>query len=116
MSSEADIEVEPDSLSSFTDWLAQLQGGAGAALMTRMGAADQTAFGEFYDLTAPRVLAIVRAVVIDPELSEELTGEIFLEFWKTAPLHAREFEPLRSVALFAHYRAEQRRTLLDGRR
>ena len=111
MSIETGVDEPVDALSAFSGWLVHLRSGVGSALLKRMARADTDAFGEFYDLTAARVLGTVLAIIPQPELAEELTGEIFLEFWKTAPQHADEFEPFRSIVLFARYRAEQRRSL-----
>ena len=105
-----------DELPSLAAWLLYLRSDVGISLMTRVAATDLDAFGEFYDLTAARVLAVIRSVIPDPELSEELMTEIFLEFWRTAPARASSFEPLRSVILFARYRAEERFTELTARR
>jgi RNA polymerase sigma-70 factor (ECF subfamily) len=45
---------------------------------------DQAAFGALYDLVAPRVLGLVKRLLVDHAQSEEVTQEIFLEIWQTA--------------------------------
>ena len=53
-------------------------------LLNRVATADQRAFAELYDRVAPRVLGLVRRLLVDPAQSEEVTQEVFLEIWKTA--------------------------------
>ena len=53
-------------------------------LLARVAGGDQAAFGELYDQIAPRVLGLVKRVLIDHAQSEEVTQEIFLEIWQTA--------------------------------
>jgi RNA polymerase sigma-70 factor (ECF subfamily) len=70
---------------------------------------DQAAFGELYDQTAPRVLGLVKRLLVDHSQSEEVTQEIFLEIWQTAS----RYEPGRGGALtwimtMAHRRAVDR--------
>jgi RNA polymerase sigma-70 factor (ECF subfamily) len=55
-----------------------------AGLVRRVAQADADAFGELYRLMSPRVFGLVRKVVIDPAVSEEVTQEIFLEIWSRA--------------------------------
>ncbi|MGG7465620.1 MULTISPECIES: sigma-70 family RNA polymerase sigma factor [unclassified Plantibacter] len=54
------------------------------ALLARVAEGDQAAFGELYDHIAPRVLGLVKRVLIDHAQSEEVTQEVFLEVWQTA--------------------------------
>ena len=42
------------------------------------------AFAEFYELTSRRVFGMARRVLIDPELSEDATQEVFLQVWQNA--------------------------------
>lgn len=63
-------------------------------LLGRVGAGDQQAFGEFYDRVAPRLLGLVRRLLIDHAQAEEVTQEVFLEIWQSARL----FDPNKGSA------------------
>jgi RNA polymerase sigma-70 factor (ECF subfamily) len=64
-------------------------------LLSRVAKGDQSAFSELYDQVAPRVLGLVKRLLIDHSQSEEVTQEIFLEIWQTAS----RYEPSRGGAL-----------------
>jgi RNA polymerase sigma-70 factor (ECF subfamily) len=53
-------------------------------LLGRVARGDQEAFGALYDQIAPRVLGLVKRLLVDHAQSEEVTQEIFLEIWQTA--------------------------------
>jgi RNA polymerase sigma-70 factor (ECF subfamily) len=53
-------------------------------LLERVSNGDQEAFAALYDLTAARVLGLIRRVLKDPAQSEEVAQEVFLEVWQTA--------------------------------
>lgn len=88
-----------------------------SALLGRVAGGDQGAFAELYDATAPRVLGLIRRVLIDPAQSEEVAQEVFLEIWQTAP----RFDSTRGAAMtwimtMAHRRAIDRiRSSQSGR-
>ena len=65
------------------------------ALLHRMARGDQGAFGDLYDLTAPRVFGMVLRLVIDRAQSEEVTQEVFLEIWQSAS----RFDPNKGKAM-----------------
>lgn len=78
-------------------------------LLTRVAQGDQVAFSELYDQLAPRVLGLVRRLLRDYAQSEEVTQEIFLEIWQTAP----RFDPNKGrastwILTMAHRRAVDR--------
>jgi len=78
-------------------------------LLGSVARGDQAAFGELYDQIAPRVLGLVKRVLIDHAQSEEVTQEIFLEIWQTAT----RFEAQRGgastwIMTMAHRRAVDR--------
>ena len=65
------------------------------ALLHRVARGDQAAFGDLYDLTAPRVFGMVLRLVIDRAQSEEVTQEVFLEIWQSAS----RFDPNKGKAM-----------------
>ncbi len=78
-------------------------------LLGRVARGDQNAFAALYDETSPRVLGLVRRLLVDPSQSEEVTQEVFLEIWQ----NAARYEPSRGGALtwiltMAHRRAVDR--------
>ncbi|RFA19348.1 sigma-70 family RNA polymerase sigma factor [Subtercola boreus] len=79
------------------------------SLLHKVAAADQRAFSELYDRVAPRVLGLIRRLLIDYAQSEEVAQEVFLEIWKTAD----RFDTGRGAAMswiltMAHRRAVDR--------
>jgi RNA polymerase sigma-70 factor (ECF subfamily) len=72
----------------------QSRAGRQQLLIERVGQGDRAAFGELYDEMAPRVLGLVTRLLRDPSQSEEVTQEIFLEIWQTAP----RFDPNKGGA------------------
>lgn len=79
------------------------------ALLSKAARGDEAAFASFYDHVIARVFGIVRSVVRDPAVSEEVTQEVMLELWRTAP----RFDPGAGSALkwtltVAHRRAVDR--------
>jgi RNA polymerase sigma-70 factor (ECF subfamily) len=70
---------------------------------------DEAAFDALYDDLAPILYGTVRSVVRDPLQSEEVTQEVLLEVWRSAP----RFDPARGsvtawAATIAHRRAVDR--------
>ena len=57
---------------------------AAGLLLERIAEGDQGAFAELYDLTAGRVLGLIRRILKDPAQSEEVAQEVFLEVWQNA--------------------------------
>jgi RNA polymerase sigma-70 factor (ECF subfamily) len=79
------------------------------ALLLSTGRGDQAAFSDFYDITASRVLGLIRRVLVDAAQSEEVAQEVFLEAWQSAT----RFDPNKGRALtwiltMAHRRAIDR--------
>lgn len=54
------------------------------ALLHRIAAGDQVAFGALYDEISPRVFGLIRRLLVDHSQSEEVTQEVFLEIWQNA--------------------------------
>lgn len=52
-----------------------------AALLLAVAEGDERAFTALYRVGSPRVHAIVRRIVVDEQLSVEVTQEVFLSLW-----------------------------------
>ncbi len=77
-----------------------------AGLLGCVAQGDQAAFAEFYRLTSRRVFGMARRVVIDPELSEDVTQEVFLQVWQNASKFNPEAgSPLSWLMTISHRRA-----------
>lgn len=77
-----------------------------AGLLARIAGGDQAAFAEFYQLTSRRVFGMARRVLIDPELSEDTTQEVFLQVWQNAAKFNPEAgSPLSWLMTISHRRA-----------
>ena len=63
-------------------------------LLQRVARGDEDAFERLYDLVAPLVHGVVLGVVRNPALAEEVTQEVLVEAWRTAP----RFDPERGSA------------------
>jgi RNA polymerase sigma-70 factor (ECF subfamily) len=78
-------------------------------VLARVATGDQAAFGELYDQIAPRVLGLVRRLLKDFAQSEEVTQEIFLEIWQTAPRYdSGKGAAVTWILTMAHRRAVDR--------
>ncbi|MFJ5693384.1 sigma-70 family RNA polymerase sigma factor [Arthrobacter sp. NPDC093125] len=77
-----------------------------AGLLERIARGDQPAFAEFYRLTSRRVYGMARRVLIDAELSEDTTQEVFLQVWQSAAkFDAASGSPLAWLMTISHRRA-----------
>ena len=77
-----------------------------ANLLGRIAQGDRDAFAEFYQLTSRRVFGMARRVLIDPELSEDTTQEVFIQVWQNAARFNPEAgSPLSWLMTISHRRA-----------
>lgn len=53
-------------------------------LLRRVAVGDRAAFTELYDAMSARMFGLIRRVLVDRDLSEEVLQEVFLEVWRTA--------------------------------
>ncbi|MHA7142305.1 MULTISPECIES: ECF RNA polymerase sigma factor SigK [unclassified Arthrobacter] len=75
-------------------------------LLLRVAAKDQQAFAEFYAQTSRRVYGLARRVLIDPELSEDTTQEVYLQVWNLADRFRPEMgSPMAWLMTLTHRRA-----------
>ncbi|KZE95083.1 ECF RNA polymerase sigma factor SigK [Agromyces sp. NDB4Y10] len=78
-------------------------------LLVAAGAGDRDAFGALYDRMSARIFGLVRRLVVDPAQAEEVTQDVFLEIWQTAPRFDRERGSAISwMFTLAHRRAVDR--------
>ncbi|HZZ52572.1 MAG TPA: ECF RNA polymerase sigma factor SigK [Pseudonocardia sp.] len=78
-------------------------------LLVEVAGGDDAAFTGLYDIVAPPVFGLVLRLMRDRALAEEVTQEILVELWRTAP----KYRPDRGSALtwaltIAHRRAVDR--------
>ena len=78
-------------------------------LLRQVARGDEQAFADLYQRVAAAVFGLVSKVVRNPAQSEEVTQEVFVELWRTAP----RFDPARGTArswimTWAHRRAVDR--------
>lgn len=80
-----------------------------SVLLENISRGDQAAFAEFYQLTSRRVFGMARRVLIDPELSEDTTQEVFLQVWQNAAkFDPKAGSPLSWLMTISHRRAVDR--------
>lgn len=86
-------------------------------LLDRVAEGDQAAFSALYDEVAPRVLGLIRRLLIDHAQSEEVAQEVFLEIWQTASRFDRAKGGASTwILTMAHRRAVDRiRSSQSGR-
>jgi RNA polymerase sigma-70 factor (ECF subfamily) len=78
-------------------------------LLVAAGGGDRVAFGALYDRTSARVFGLVRRLVVDPAQAEEVTQDVYLEIWQTAPRFDRDRgSALSWMFTLAHRRAVDR--------
>lgn len=79
------------------------------ALLRRVVDGDGAAFADFYGRTAARVFGVVRKVVVNHQISEEVVQEVFLEVWtKAASFDAGRGSALSWTMTMARRRAIDR--------
>ncbi|PYH02358.1 RNA polymerase subunit sigma [Arthrobacter stackebrandtii] len=67
---------------------------------------DEAAFEELYDAVAPRVFGLVRKVVRDPDQSQEVTQEVFVDIWAQASrFDADRGKAMSWILVIAHRKA-----------
>jgi RNA polymerase sigma-70 factor (ECF subfamily) len=75
-------------------------------LLLRIAGQDQEAFAAFYAQTSRRVYGLARRVLIDPELSEDATQEVYLQVWNSAGrFDPAAGSPMAWLMTLAHRRA-----------
>jgi RNA polymerase sigma-70 factor (ECF subfamily) len=78
-------------------------------LLARVAGGDQDAFATFYDATSRVVFGIVLNVVRDRAQAEEVTQEVYVDAWKSAPrFDRRQGSPTAWLNTIAHRKAVDR--------
>ena len=78
-------------------------------VMISVAAGDQKAFAILYDAIAPRAYGLIRRIVRDPALAEEVAQDALLEVWRTAPRYDEERgSAVGWILAIAHHRAVDR--------
>ncbi len=109
--------VRPFRLRSVPESDSQSEEASANDLITLVARGDETAFERLYDELAPLVYGVVRKVVRDPSMSDEVTQEIFVELWRIAPRFDVDRGNVRSwAATIAHRRAVDRVRSEESRR
>lgn len=92
------VDPEPHAMRSQSDDPAEL--------LRRAALGDEDAFALLYDETAPRLFALIRRVVRDVAMSEEVLQEVFVEVWRQATrFDARRGSAHGWLCTIAHRRA-----------
>lgn len=85
------------------------RGGLEGRLLQRVAVGDRDAFAQLYDVVSRNVFGLVRSVVRDRALAEEVTQEAFLQVWTQAPRFRPEMgSAVAWISMVAHRRAVDR--------
>lgn len=76
------------------------------ALVNRVARGSSEAFDQLYDEVSAAVYGLARRVVRDPARAEDVTQEVFLDVWRTAPRYDRSLGKAKTwIMTIAHRRA-----------
>lgn len=82
---------------------------AATMLLRRVAEGDREAFARLYDAVAGRVLGLARRITRNHALAEEVTQEVMVEVWRTAPRFDREQgSAMGWILMLAHRRSVDR--------
>ncbi len=90
-------------------WRAKDGGAVLTELLVSVAGGDTDAFAQLYDRMAAVVFGVIKRVLVDPTMSEEVAQDVMLEVWRNAP----RFEATRGsasawITTIAHRRAVDR--------
>lgn len=90
---------------------------APAALIARCAGGDQGALATLYDATAAQVNGLALRILGDRELAEEITGDVFLQAWRSAASYdAQRGSPIAWLLTMTRSRAIDRLRATAGDR
>ncbi|MEC3980712.1 ECF RNA polymerase sigma factor SigK [Amycolatopsis sp. H20-H5] len=79
------------------------------ALIARVARGDERAFEALYELCSARVYGVIRRLLLDAAQAEEVSQEVWLQVWRSAPGYAPERGSAMTWLLtLAHRRAVDR--------
>jgi RNA polymerase sigma-70 factor (ECF subfamily) len=88
-----------------------------AALIARCAQGDQSALALLYDATAAHVNGLALRILADREMAEEVTGDVYLQVWRSARTYdAERGTPLAWLLTLARSRAIDRLRACAGDR
>ena len=77
-----------------------------ADVIRRVAGADQGALGELYDATSPAVFGLVRRIVGDFSVAEEVTIDVYTQVWRLASAYSQDKgSPVTWLMMLARSRA-----------
>jgi len=80
-----------------------------AELLAQVASGDTDSFARFYDMTSRTVFGIVLSVLRDRAQAEEVTQEVYVEAWRSAPrFDANQGSPSGWLNTIAHRKAVDR--------
>ena len=75
-------------------------------VVRRVASADQGALGELYDATSPTVFGLIRRIVGDYSVAEEVTIDVYTQVWRLASAYSEEKgSPVTWLMMLARSRA-----------
>ena len=88
-----------------------------ADLIARCARGDQVALARLYDATAAQVNGLAQRILADRELAEEITGDVYLQVWRSAASYdPQRGNPLAWLLTIARSRAIDRLRAIAGDR
>ncbi|WP_049830150.1 sigma-70 family RNA polymerase sigma factor [Arthrobacter sp. RIT-PI-e] len=79
------------------------------ALLLAVGHKDENAFRALYSACSPRVFGMARRIARNPEISAEITQEVFLQVWEQGARYTPSLgQPLTWLLVLTHRRAIDR--------
>jgi RNA polymerase sigma-70 factor, ECF subfamily len=78
------VAFQPQTFRDIAIWGATLSVDGLEGLLLRIADGDRVAFRDFYAATAPRIMAVARALMRDTAKAEEIVQETYVRLWQNA--------------------------------